>query len=258
MNEINENSTKPIMIKIYYDDLLLGTATGFQIHKGHKYLVTNWHVVSGKNFITKDCLNSNGSLPNKLIVRYKKYIEDDKYEWIDKEINLYDSKGNKLWYEHPSYGDNVDVAIILLEEYPRYSHYKERFNLDTNYNLDVTESVFVLGFPLGYTIKSEKEPHAVWTSGTVASDPPLGININGMELPGFLIDSKTRQGQSGSPVIYYSQEGLDNHCNGGIAIWGSSFMKEIGIYSGRIHKDSDLGYVWKWSVIKEISDTIKI
>ena len=41
------------------------------------------------------------------------------------------------------------------------------------------------------------------------------------------------------------------------SIWGSPFMREIGIYSGRINKDSDLGYVWKWPVIKEIIESIK-
>lgn len=33
-------------------------------------------------------------------------------------------------------------------------------------------------------------------------------------------------------------------------------MKEVGVYSGRIHKDSDLGIVWKWAVVKEIIESI--
>ena len=87
----------------------------------------------------------------------------------------------------------------------------------------------------------------------------LVIKIN--NLPAFLIDSKTRQGQSGSPVIYYSESGFDPHYkdgeNIGKAVWGCPFMREVGIYSGRINKDSDLGYVWKWEVIKEILDSIQ-
>ncbi len=34
-------------------------------------------------------------------------------------------------------------------------------------------------------------------------------------------------------------------------------MREVGIYSGRINKDSDLRYVWKWKVIKEILESIE-
>lgn len=259
MSKVNENSTKPIFIKAFFNDIELGTATGFEVQYGHKYLITNWHVVSGKNFITKQCLNPNGAIPNKLIVKYKKYIDcdNDNFEWTEKTIRLYDDEDNKLWYEHPIYGSKVDVVAILLEEYPNLQHYKERFDMNTVYDLDVTENVFVLGFPLGYTVKSKEEPHAVWTSGTVASDPSLNLNFNDEELPAFLIDSKTRQGQSGSPVIYYSKQGFDSHYReDGFAIWGDHFMKEVGVYSGRIHKDSDLGIVWKWTVVKEIIESI--
>lgn len=258
---VNENTTKPIFIKAFFNDIELGVATGFQVQHKHKYLVTNWHVVSGKDFITKECLNDQGAVPNKLIVRYKQYKDSDHYEWIEKTIDLYDKLDNKLWYEHPKYGSDIDVVLLPLEEYSEYNNYKEYFNISTIYNLNVTEAVFVLGFPFGYIVKSEEEPHAVWTSGTVASDPELNLNINGKEIPAFLIDSKTRQGQSGSPVIYYSHYGLDAHYHedkNEIAVWGTPFMKEVGIYSGRINKDSDLGYVWKWSVIKEIIDSIGI
>lgn len=258
MLPINEYTTKPIYIKAYFDQIELGTATGFQIYCGKKYLVTNWHVVSGKNFITKECLNNYGSIPNKIVVKYKRYVNSDEFEWTEKTINLYDGLGNKLWYEHPIYGSDVDVVLISLEEGSNCINYKEHFNMDTSYDLYVTESVFILGFPLGYMVKSKDEPHAVWTSGIVASDPILNLNINNKEVPAFLIDSKTRQGQSGSPVIYYNQDGIDRHYKGSrLTMWGSPFMKEVGIYSGRIHKDSDLGYVWKWTVIKEIVNSIK-
>jgi hypothetical protein len=249
----NENSSKPVFIRIFRDDLELGSATGFQINYCQGYLVTNWHVVSGVNPITSEC----SAIPNKLIVRYKRYFDFDNYTWLEKIIDLYNAEGEKIWYEHPAFGAKVDVVVIPLNEDSNYVHYKDKFDIHCEYELNVTENVFVLGFPLGYTIKSKEEPHAVWTSGTIASDPSLGLNIDKVDLPVFLIDSKTRQGQSGSPVIYYNEAGWDNHFNGGIAMWGSPFMKEIGVYSGRIHKDSDLGYVWKWEVIRDIVNSIK-
>ena len=255
---INEISTKPVFIEIYCNNLKIGTATGFQVHYMHKYLITNWHVVSGKHFITNECIESHCAIPDKLIVTYKKYIDFDKYEWVKQEIKLLNNDGNKLWFEHPKYKHQIDVVAIPLEKYPSCQHCAERFELDTNYSLNVTEPVFVVGFPLGYTVKGKDEPHAIWTSGTVASDPDVNIIINNTELPAFLIDSKTRQGQSGSPVIYYSEMGYDGHDrNDSKSIWGSPFMREIGIYSGRINKDSDLGYVWKWAVIKEIIESVK-
>lgn len=259
--QINENSTKSFFIEIYCNNNKISTATGFEIQYTHKYLITNWHVVSGRNFVTKECLDPNCAIPDKLSITYKKYLPNEKFEWIKEEITLYDEDGNKRWIEHPIYKNNIDVIAIPLEKNPTVKHYKEAYNINSNYKLNVTEPVFVVGFPLGYTINSKDEPHAIWTSGTVASDPDLDIIIKDNNLPAFLIDSKTRQGQSGSPVIYYSESGFDPHYkdgkNIGKAVWGCPFMREIGIYSGRINKDSDLGYVWKWEVIKGILDSIQ-
>ncbi len=256
---VNEHTTKPIYIDIYFNETHLGCATGFEVQKNNcKYLITNWHVVSGRSFIDKTCVSNTGAIPNHLKIRYRKSEDTDSDELVcvEKNINLYDDNENKLWYEHPTFGSDVDVVALKIEENPSIMSYKECFNYESSYSLNVTEQVFVLGFPFGYILKEKENPYAVWTSGTVATDPVLNININNKEVPAFLIDSKTRQGQSGSPVIYYSQIGWDAHYEDGFANWGSPFMKEIGIYSGRINKDSDLGYVWKWSVIKEIIDNI--
>ena len=54
-----------------------------------------------------------------------------------------------------------------------------------------------------------------------------------------------------SPVIYYSNNGMIR-TNNSFPIYGSSITEPIGIYSGRINKESDLGYVWKWGLLKEI------
>ncbi len=199
------------------------------------------------------------SIPNKLIIKYKKYENEENFKWMTKNINLYDEDDEKIWLEHPKYGSDIDVVAILIEENETII-YNGSYEINTNYMLDVSEPVFILGFPLGYVVKSEEEPHSIWTYGTVASDPSLELVINNKKLPAFLIDSRTRKGQSGSPVIYYSNSGFDAHYinpkfGEGYANWGCPFMKEIGIYSRRINKDSDLGYVWKWEVLREIVDS---
>ena len=258
---INANSSKSIYIEVYHDSILLSSATGFAVVKGKKYLITNWHVVSGRHFITNECLNKNCSLPNNLVVTFKAH-DSDGLKWKKEKIELFDKDGNPNWIEHPVYKNKVDIVAIPFDIDCNNYHYDDYYPYTSNYGLVVTEPVFVIGFPYGLFIKNEDEPHAVWTSGTVASDPELNLNMEGEELPCFLIDSRTREGQSGSPIIYYSQIGVDPHYvneNGehGIAHWGEPFQKAIAIYSGRINKESDLGYAWKWSVIKEILKTDK-
>lgn len=125
------------------------------------------------------------------------------------------------------------------------------YNVNNSYEPIVTENVFIIGYPFGYNVRPKEGKFAIWSTGTVASDPDLDLEINGEQLPAFLIDAKTRKGQSGSPVIYYSANGLDRQKNG-LAIYSGPVIHELGIYSGRINPDSDLGYVWKWSLIEEI------
>lgn len=150
------------------------------------------------------------SIPSKLIIKYKKYENEENFKWITKTINLYNEDDEKTWLEHPKYRNDIDVVAILIEEIETIIN-NGSYNINTNYMLDLSGPVFVLGFPLGYVVKSEEEPHSVWKYGTVASDLGLELVINNIKLPAFLIDSRTRKGQSASPVIYYSNSGFNAH-----------------------------------------------
>ena len=89
--------------------------------------------------------------------------------------------------------------------------------------------------------------YPVWATGFVASEPVIDYN----ELPVFLIDCRTRQGQSGSPVVKHSNGGTIR-LKSGASRMGGVATTFLGIYSGRVHKDSDLGMVWKRSAIIEL------
>lgn len=88
----------------------------------------------------------------------------------------------------------------------------------------------------------------IWTRGAIATEPEADFG----GLPRFLIDSRTRPGQSGSPVLFYSAAGLVPTRDGGSAMYSGPVTKLLGVYSGRINGQSDLGFVWKTRVIREI------
>ena len=255
MSKINENSIKAIYIDIVCGSRKLGNATGFIVKcKGVLYLITNWHVVSGRHFITKECLDSQCAIPDKIVMKYK----DKSNIWKNYTIKLYDDLDKPKWIEHKIHNNDIDVVALSLKEISSKVNDAHLLPYDVNYELNVAEQAFILGYPFGITIGKRKNPHAIWISGTIASDSALEYEVtynnnNRKKVPLFLIDSRTREGQSGSPVIYYSFEGKDLHYKEGqIAIWGGPFMQPIGIYSGRINKESDIGIVWKWSVLKDI------
>ena len=115
--------------------------------------------------------------------------------------------------------------------------------------------VFVLGFPVGWEpLKAEQAAYAVWSRGSVASEPELDWD----NLPRFLIDSRTRQGQSGSPVFAFRNYAWkDKDGNTHFPMSPTVEGELIGIYSGRISADSDLGYVWRLDAIRAIIDSVQ-
>lgn len=89
---------------------------------------------------------------------------------------------------------------------------------------------------------------AVWTRGTIASEPALDYESK----PCFLVDARGRDGQSGSPVIGYWPSTTKHTVNGNIRIGGDESWELLGVYSGRLTPQSDLGRIWKRSAIREI------
>jgi hypothetical protein len=69
----------------------------------------------------------------------------------------------------------------------------------------------------------------------------------------FLIDASTRSGMSGSPVVfrplgpYLKKSGEMSVADGNMSIF-------MGIYSGRIRDDSDIGIVWRPKIVAEVLD----
>lgn len=250
---INIHSLKSIYITILFNETQLATATGFLVHKENElYLITNRHVVTGRDNQTDKCLDEiTAATPNKLKIWFP-HRDIENYKWSNISIDLYDDNGNMKWLEHPKYKNKVDVVAIPLGTFDQITFC---YNIKSSYNPIVTENIFIIGYPFGYNIRPKEGRYAIWSTGTVASDPDLDLEINGNQLPAFLVDAKTRKGQSGSPVIYYNSSGFTRKNNGGFSVYGNPVIHEIGIYSGRINKDSDLGYVWKWSLIEEIINT---
>jgi len=73
----------------------------------------------------------------------------------------------------------------------------------------------------------------------VASEPELDFE----GLPRFLIDSRTKGGMSGSLVIARRQGSYSRQ--GGGTVMGGQATRFLGVYSGRMRADLDLGIVWK-------------
>lgn len=226
----------------------LSVGTGFVVVRGDSsYLVTNRHNLSGRRSDTNELLSKTGAVPDNVCIWHN---ADDKLgAWVAQNEPLYDSDGRPLWFEHPRHGRAVDVVALPLTQLygvKLYPHVLEPSA--TPVAVHVTTELSVVGFPFG---RSGAGLTAIWTRGTVATEFDFDVD----DLPCFLIDARTRPGQSGSAVVFYRIGGLVPYVDGNASMSAGDVVQQfLGIYSGRINSDSDLGFVWRPSAIAQVID----
>lgn len=223
----------------------LSNATGFIVSHGDQhYLVTNWHVATGRRTDNGTPLSPTAALPDELGIVHN--VAGSLGNWDTKLEPLYDEEGQPLWLEHPQHARNVDVVALPLTNLDGVeiiAH--DPFREGPGIAFGVGGFVSIIGFPFGVTGGGAM---GVWVQGAVATEPAIDFN----ELPCFLVDSRTRPGQSGSPVIIYSAGGAVAMQDGGTAVMGGPAERFLGVYSGRISEQSDLGFVWRVDAVREI------
>lgn len=241
---IDPLSLRPLYLIQVNDNQDLGMATGFVVQKANDYyLITNWHVVSGRHPISNEVLDPTGKIPNALLIwHHGKQLGS----WVRKREILHDETGNKRWLEHTK-GSAVDVVALPLEvvddDVQLYS--LDLSLADVDMVPQVAMPVSIIGFPLGFTSSGF---FPIWKTGHIASEPNLDFHGE----PLFLIDATTKGGMSGSPVVLRLSGGYKTK-NGNTVMSSSGYRTLfLGVYSGRLSKDSDIGRVWRPRLINEI------
>lgn len=166
--------------------------------------------------------------------------------WTQVLIELGDEKNQPRWREHPELGRAVDVVALPMPETEHIDIIEWPLGAGVA-RLDLTDTLYVIGFPVGFDPVKAVGVFGIWTRASIAWQPRLDWR----GLPCFLVDCRSRSGQSGSPAVFYANRlvsfmGIDGNMRTGPA-WSLA-----GIYSGRIHKDSDLGIVWKRPALERI------
>ena len=263
---IDDLSYTSILIETYYKNnnksTKLGSATGFIIEeKELLYLVTNWHVASGRNVVTDKPLDKKkAGIPN--ILKIKLLNNPPKLEREYHDIVLHESvhddyesvSKSKKWIEHPK-GSKIDVVLLPLDpsKFSTKIPDKLKFDLklkDTDVILEPAMRVSIIGFPLG---KSGGKQFPIWVTGFIASEPEMDAE----ELPMLYVNAPGRSGLSGAPVIFksYGEYRSSNGIN-----YGNPITKFIGINSGRLEPDgnisSDICRIWKPVVLEQILNQI--
>jgi len=239
-------------LELYAGAKYVGSATGFVVkHEGSLYLITNWHVVTGRDRWTDSLISITKA--DTIAVWFQAKTKDTiALTWVRERMPLYGSDSLPLWHEHPS-GRRVDVVALEIE--PDSTKIVRAIDLrsaDADVWVRVAMNVSVIGFPRGLE-GGGKLP--IWKSGQLASEPEVDFRND----PTMLIDVRTIEGMSGSPAFLRIYGGYWNmHAGFDVGKTGTRFL---GVYSGRVPVEladkatrSDLGIIWKPIVIEEILD----
>lgn len=248
-------SLKSLYIEMYFGDTLLSSGTAFLVandQSSHCALITNRHNVTGRHQETGQCLDKKHcATPDNIHIYFHK-PPLELGEWHCVKLRLYKEDGSPRWIEHPRLGALADVVALNLSwgsDVHKVPYYLKS-NLDrANLVVRPAEAISVIGFPFGL---SSTGRFPIWATGFMAQE--LGIVTPDNQT--FLIDCRTRQGQSGSPVIAYRANSYTYVNESGRVSTnmapGTVKWEFLGIYSGRINPESDLGRVWHVSAIEEV------
>lgn len=206
-----------------------------------------------------------------LLLPYYKFTPPNLHglRWVSYDISPFTvgqgaSEEVAPWLVHPKYREDVDVGVVPLRDLPQRLLDQEKvsgsaevssnvyaFDWANSHQLKtaVGDDVFVVGFP--ESIKTTGEL-PIWKRGSVASEPDLPVD----NLPYLLVDTGTRSGMSGSPVVRRQAAGLSTYgASGEFSLFRHSMEELFGVYSGRFGAEdttSQLGIVWRQEVISEI------
>jgi len=243
---------KSLFIEMCFGEVVLSTGTAFLVadnRESHCALVTNRHNVTGRHQETGKCLSDTCGVPDSIVIYFHKN-KDVIGEWLPVRLPLYRDDGSPYWFEHSRLGPEADVVALNLSwgsDVRKVPYYLEteldRFGI----LIGPAEPVSVIGFPFGL---SSVARFPIWATGFLAQE----LSLVTQENLTFLIDCRTRQGQSGSPVLAY-RVGNYRKLDGDkfISVVSPTPIWEfLGIYSGRLNPESDLGRVWHSSVVADV------
>lgn len=239
---------------------------------GRDHLVTARHNVTGRHWLTNACLGEYQTEPTHLRVMFFAHPPEQWTVDLPQDgsrtgnvqilltqhlVPLIGENWQPIWTQHPRLGADMDVAAVPFNA-PVNSVVMpwERSPARTAPEaapwpqLAAGDDVFIVGYPYRLTVGPLLP---LWMRGSVASDPSFGYQTDSKSYPCWLIDARTRSGQSGSPVMRYMRAGTIMTRNDGMpgrAINPDSDL--LGVYSGRTSDESDIGFVWPLDVVDEI------
>ena len=235
-----------VFLQMRFNETPLSIGTGFTWkNEDQHFLITNWHNLSGRNPSSGKHISNTAAEPNNILVHWNK--KNSLGLRVVTQLPLLDDEDTPLWWVHPRYKSSVDVALLPLPHIAHAEMYPINEMESDELLVQVGHEVFVLGYPYGLS----QAGFPIWKRGSIASEPHIVTD----EQPYILIDTASRQGMSGSPVLRRSW-GLHFFEKDGFSMGDKYKTLFLGVYSGRLQTkdplDAQLGMMWPAFYVDEI------
>jgi len=257
-------------LDLYFNNTYVTSGTAFVYRFAKKYgLITNWHVLTGVNPNTNKNIDPHGARPNRIEFYLNVFTElYGQFEIKQFTAELLPDE-QPIWFQTLHGSPPIDLALIELDTIiERFGEIEDRIghlqggqmlvSLDEEKNPKfayhayprIGAEVFILGFPKGIGQGS----FPIWKRGSIATEPLYGIGTR-QGAPVILVDALTRDGMSGSPVLYFGSEDIVGDYGPGSR--DMSMPHIVGVYAGRDgvtkdENDMNLGRVWKIEVLDSL------
>ena len=241
-------------IELLCNDHPLGKATGFFLkYQSNWFLVTNWHVFSGREPISGQPKHKSCAVPDACRFYFASFQEESLT--FNPVIRSLGDASNleATWFQHPSGGQDFDVAVLPIEA-NEVGLAKDLFDSsghDPDMLIDLGDNLFLPGYPLGLSADGFLP---IWKRASLASSLEFGQGINCF----FYVDTATREGMSGAPCLAISNwrhYSLDRATNKVSVVERPFSWRLLGVYSGRLNAsdsfEAQIGKVWRDNLITE-------
>ncbi|MCC5985218.1 MAG: trypsin-like peptidase domain-containing protein [Rhodobacteraceae bacterium] len=238
-------SLASLEIELYFNETLCGHATGLIWSKDNRtFLVSNWHVFTGRHRDTGEHISPTLCEPNKVRIWFHR--RGHLGQWLPHDYDLL-IQGQPAWIEHPSEIYKIDLAALEITVPDQAKVYSPCDLPSEDIITTVGSDIFIIGYPF----KRKTVGFPIWKRASLASEFKVSMDRTGK----FFVDTATRQGMSGS-VVVRKKEGLFHTERGGTYATGHPGYRFMGVYSGRLgankEGDAQLGIVWPQSLVHEL------
>lgn len=270
-NEATDAVHPITMRRIHPDGDVAGSSIGtsFLVNRPNHgwFLVSNYHNYSGLDLKGK---RIGSFCPNFVDVEFRSETPGEREGFVklnsaSLRYRLVDEDETPLYWHMLSEDEELrgDIAVLPIDipnHHPTHENCKIKtshrafWELNSGANLSVGEECFIVGYPRGLRGDGRLP---IWKRGSIATEPVS--TWEGKLI--FLVDTATREGMSGSPVVVRKID-IDSFSGTRSQLDDLESMTRqriVGIYSGRIGTDElavQLGLVWPIDLLDIVMDSV--